>query len=493
MRWVGVLLSTAGCGLFGVCGVVWVSAQGQVPGAGQSGTQAGAQAAPQLSPQAAYDVATRPLDITRRSAANWSDAELAALKVAQEQAKVECKGRSADQFEGEDLLAYARLCAFAQMWQPVQQAAMYYLAASRGVTLEELRTGFPNLATAYDYEIQASLHLNDVENAIQNTQTMLRTVPYDEIVEDASNAAVRYIQLIYTDRAVALLAQRQPIVLGMMKANAAIAVGPLGPVKARVEALPTAHPQLPVHTLYADAIALPAMLQFANLQKAAAAAYAELEAALPAGLSADDAILTAESRRQYKLLGAKLPAIQPYAWLMDPAAATPDLGKDFGAATVLLLFPDWCNQCVAMGGKFVPVAKSLSDNHTRFVALLAQAAAPPAAKPPPAKPALKMPAPGTSKEAKPAQSSKGETAHVNILMNVRPTAALLLSGTPTLAVPNETLNTFVATDFPLLIVTDHDGIVRAILTAPENALEPEGLTELLAQHVMEHWPAGKGQ
>jgi hypothetical protein len=453
------------------CGLTY----GQAPGAGQVGAQAGVQPAPQLSPQAAYDVATRPLDITRRSAANWSDAELAALAVAVGQAKGECAARGADQFAGEDLLAYARLCAFAQMWQSVQQAAMYYLVASRGVAPEELPAGFPNLATAYDYEIQASLHLNDVENAIRNTQTMLHTVPYDEIVEDATNATVRYIQLIYTDQAVALLAQRQPIVLGMMKANAAIAVGPLGPVKARVEALPTAHPQLPLHTLYADAISLPAMLQFANLRKAAADAYAELEAALPAGLSPDDAILTAESRRQYMLLGAKLPAIHSYAWLLDPAAAVPNLSREPGAATVLLLFPDWCNQCVAMGGKFVPVAKSLSEKHVRFVALLAQAAAPPAAKPQPARPA------------------KGESAHVDIQMNVKPTAALLLSGTPTLVVPNETLNTFVATDFPLLVVTDHDGIVRAILTAPENALDPEGLTELLAQHVLEHWPVGKGK
>jgi hypothetical protein len=179
--------------------------------------------------------------------------------------------------------------------------------------------------------------------------------------------------------------------------------------------------------------------------------------------------------------------------LLDPAAAVPDLSKEPGSATVLLLFPDWCNQCVAMGGKFVPAAKSLSESHTRFVALLAQAEAPPAAKPPPAKPAIKLPAAGAAKEVKPAatQATKGETAHVDIQMNVKPTAALLLSGTPTLAVPNETLNTFVATDFPLLIVTDHDGIVRAVLTAPENALEPEGLTAMLAQHVVDHWPLAR--
>jgi hypothetical protein len=446
--------------------------------------QAPSQPTPQLSPQAAYDQATRPLDITRRSAANWSDAELAALAVATAQAKVGCGERTAEQFAGEDLLAFARLCAFAQMWQPVQQAAMFYLVAERGAMPEEKRTGFPNLATAFDYEIQASLHLNDIDNAIENTKTMLRTVPYDEVVEDATNATVRYIQLIYTDQAITLLAQRQPILLAMMKANTPVASGSMGPVKQKVEALPSAHPPLPLHTLYADGIALPAMQQFANQQKAAAGSYAELEAALPAAMSPDDTILTAEIRKQYKLLGQPLPAIASYAWLLDPAAPSPDLTKDFAAATVLLLFPDWCNQCVAMGAKFAPAAKALSENHARFYAVLAQAAAPPIAKAAPPKPPLKAPAPGAAKS----KAALPEAPHVDIQIGVKPTAALLLSGTPTLAVPNETLATFAATDFPLLIVTDHNGIVRSILTAPENALVANGLTEQLAYHVIDHWP-----
>jgi hypothetical protein len=55
-------------------------------------------------------------------------------------------------------------------------------------------------------------------------------------------------------------------------------------------------PAMSIHALYADAIALSAMLQFADQPEAAASSIAELDAALPTNLSPDDAILTAASR-----------------------------------------------------------------------------------------------------------------------------------------------------------------------------------------------------
>jgi hypothetical protein len=70
----------------------------------------------------------------------------------------------------------------------------------------------------------------------------------------------------------------------------------------------------------------------------------------------------------------------------------------------------------------------------------------------------------------------------------KPIPAQLLMGTPTLIVPPETLNTFVATDFPLLIATDHNGIVRYIQTAPDNALVPGGLAEQIVDRITDQWP-----
>jgi hypothetical protein len=435
------------------------------------------QTIPQLSPQAAFDQAVHPLDIVRRAPGNWSDVELAALEVATAQAKVSCSERKPEQFSGDDLLAYARLCGFAQQWLPVQQAASYYLVAYNAAAPGEKLNGFAGVATAFDYEIQASLHLKDVENAIHNARDMLSTVPYDDQCSEATTATVRYIQFIDTDRALALLAQRSAILLAMIKGRGSPGIA----------AAPSARPALALNALYADAIAYPAMQQFADQPKAAATSFAQLEAALPVSLSPDDAILTGESRRQYLLLGAPLPAISTFAWLLDPSAlAPPDVNPKFGSATVLFLFPDWCAQCVAMGSKFATVVRGLGQNGARFFPLLAQANPPPAAKAAP-KPTLSS-GPGASK-ARQSSADKGAPVHVDVQMNVKPTAAVLLSGTPTLVVPNDTLKTFAATDFPLIIATDHNGIVRSIQIAPDNALVQGGTIDQLVDHILEHWPA----
>lgn len=446
------------------------------------------QTEPQLSPQAAYDQAARPLDIVRRPVENWSDVEQAALSVATANAKGACAARNPFQYKGEDLLAYARLCAFAQMWEPVQQAATSYLIEQITATPAEKLTGFPNLSMAFDYEVQASLHLKNTANAFGTVQTMLRTVPYDDLASDAVNSTVRYVQLIATDQALTLLHQRQPLLLALLKANGAkVAVSTTSPP---TDILPApSRPPLSIHELYADAIELPAMLQFAKKPDEAAMALAELEAAVPQSLAPDDAILTAASRQQYKLLGAPLPEIGASASLLDLASPKPpDInGKSAGAA-VFLLFPDWCAQCVAMESLFSDAATRLKGDGVHFYALLAQANPEPPAPKQIVKPAVKG-AGGGSRVAAPIKraSDKG-VAHVEIEVGVKAGIAEQLVGTPTLIVPNRTVDTFVATDFPLLIVTDGHGIVRYIGIAPNNALVEGGLIYQVAERVLEQWP-----
>ena len=229
------------------------------------------------------------------------------------------------------------------------------------------------------------------------------------------------------------------------------------------------------------------MLQFANQPAAAAKAIAELDSSLPVNVSLDDTILIAETRRQYKLLGSPLPKFTTTAWLLDPAAPEmPDPQTTFGAATVFLLFPDWCNQCLAVGPRFAPQGRRLNEYAARFYALLAQASPPP-------KPAPKE----VAKGGKSARSSPAATLlpgekpglpRVDLQLTIKPTAAALLVQTPTFAVTKETLNTFVATDFPLIVVVDHRGIVRNIQVASETALAAGGVIDQLAAWVVEHWP-----
>jgi hypothetical protein len=440
----------------------------------ESGAQAQPQSAPQtppqLSPQAAYDQAKRPLDITRAPYENWSDVEQNALAVSIKQASESCKARDPYQFKGEDLIAYARLCFFGEDWQRVQLAASNYILAHDAARPSDKLSGFPSLAAAFDYSVQALLHLSDPGSAKGTAETMLHTVPYDDLVSEATGLAAHYLQFTGSeDDAIALLAERQPILLELLKARYAASNTP--PAQ-------SPQPALPVHALYADAIALPALEQYANQSTAAAATFAEVEAALPANLPPDDAILTAESRRQYLLLGSPLPHLAPFAWLLAPALAVPhNFDTSFGTATVFVLFPDWCG-CVGMGFQFPPAAERLKGKGVHFYALLAQASAPPPPAGSPAKPS-------------PVAVSKPTAARaLDPLQPVRkPTAAEYLIGTPTLVVPNETLNAFVATDFPLILVTDHRGIVRAIQIAPQNALAPNGLVDLIVSHVLDQWPS----
>jgi hypothetical protein len=223
------------------------------------------------------------------------------------------------------------------------------------------------------------------------------------------------------------------------------------------------------------------MQQFDGKPGAAADSFAALEASLPAELPPDDAILTAASRRKYKLLGSPLPAITTWAWLLQSSTALPRLGENLGAGTELFLFPEWCAQCVEMGKQFMFAALNLNQSDVRFFGMLAQTS-PPA---PDAKPAtVKAAAPHIARPG----AARADASAAPVKAPAKPTPAELLSGTPTLIVPSETVDAFVATDFPLVIATDHEGIVRAMIVAPQTALVPGGLVEQLAAHILSRWP-----
>ncbi|HEY6413527.1 MAG TPA: hypothetical protein VIX42_07560, partial [Edaphobacter sp.] len=428
---------------------------------------------PQLSPQAAYEQATRPLEITRRSIANWSESETAALGVAVQQAKEQCAARTPSQYTGEDLIAYARLCTLGQQWPSVQDAATLYLNVTHRTGPDaKPASAFPGLTQAYAYLIGASLHLNDATAALVTAREMLRTVPYSEVSSQVTNETARYIQLTQTSDALSLLSQREAVLLPLL----------------RTPATPNpADPQqpLPIRSIYADAIALASLQQFADQPKAAEATIAELEAALPSTLTPDDSIPIAESRRQYALLGTPAASIAPFAYLLHPSA-TPyrHIETKSSAATALFLFPDWCAECIRMGSQFMPAFFRMGQSDARFYALLAQATPPPIPVPAPEKP---KPA-ASAKAAHFVTSSTASSAPTDLSQPQPKTPADLLLDTPTFVVSNNILTQFAVTDFPFLIVTDHDGIIRFLQPAPENVLAPGDLADQVIKRVLEQWP-----
>jgi len=429
---------------------------------------------PKLTPQAAYEQAARPFDIVRRAPQNWSEVEIAAYTIAVGQAKNSCLASSPKEFAADDLLAYARLCTLGQAWEPVELAAYKYIQtqpipASSGPAMR-------SLASAYDYEVQAALRLKKPVVAYRSCQTMLSTVPYDDLASEAVNSTVPYLELSDTNQALALLKQRQPILLAMLR-GAAAPEQPAAPV------LPQG---FAVRTLYAEATALPAMQQFANQPEAAAAAFAELEQALPPTLAPDDTIAINESRRRYGLLGARVPKIDTFAWLWDSTGKgiPPDLNGNFGQATVLLVFPDWCSQCVALQPQFTPAWTRLRQSESRFFVLLAQDKAPP--KPAPVETQKPSGKAGTGARF---PGEKPEIPHNELHLDVKPTPAALLAGSPTFAVPTKTLADFAANDFPLIVIADHDGIIRVVELGNETILAEGGQIDQLVDHVLQKWPA----
>lgn len=417
--------------LFGF--VVWVI---------EAAAQSAGPTPPQLSPQAAYEEAVRPVEIVHRSVTNWSDAELGSLAVAIGNAARECGARNPETFVGEDLVALARLCSLGQMWEPMRVAAARYIDLPAPAK--------PQLALAYGIELDATLRSNDLVAILKVTRAMLAAVPYDAVVDAATADALSYLTVTYTTVAREVHRAREPILLA---------------------ALASEHPTLPRHVLYADGLAMAALEQYLDDPKEAARTVAELDEALARWpLAPDDALPIADARRQYALLGKPLPKIAFTLSLSDPRE-TPHINPDFGRATALLLFPDWCAQCIRMGPELGKVVSRLGSTETRVYALLAEPT--PDRRlftPPPARPPVRP---------KPATPDAPATPK---------TAAELMLHTPTQVVPPETLATFAATDFPFLIVVDHAGIVRFMGVLPEAGLGPGASLDTVVEDVAARWP-----
>lgn len=425
---------------------------------------AGAQTLPppQLSPDAAYDQVLKPVEITHRSIENWSDIETAALAAAIRQAQSACSARPPKQFTGEDLLGLARLCTLGQQWPAVLDAATLYLQTPSAATPTS-----PGATRALAHQIDASLHLDQPATALKAAHTLLQSQPYTDVAQQATDELLHYLQLTQTADAIDLASERQPLILAQLRD--AVPVPPS-----------TASPStLTPHDLYAAALALPMLQQLNNQPSAASSSVALLESTLPSGLPTDEAILMAQSRRQYALLGTPLPHVPARRSLLG-VNETPRINTRFWSATVLLLFPDWCAQCIRMAHQLMPTLVRHAGENMHLYGLLSESTtsvAPPS-KPPASAHRRSSGEPGSSPN-----SSSGST-------NGKPaSAAELLQGTPTLVVASDVAETlFAATDFPLLVVTDHDGIIRFVQVAPENAFAPGSLVDQLATRVAELWP-----
>ena len=410
---------------------------------------------PQLSPRAAYDDAVHPLDLTRRSMSNWSATEIAALTVSIAHAKADCGARDPPTFTGSDLIDLARLCALGQNFPAVIDASTRYIASY---------TPKPLLAQAYAGLIDAQLHTKDETAAFMSAQAMLVAVPYDTLTAETLDEAINFMQFLYTNDALTLARARQPHLLALLSATA--------PATPPSPTYPGAEPPQSLHDLYADGIALAALQQLNKASPASiTATLAALNAALPPTLTPHDAIPIHLAPRRYDLLGQPLPNFAHPTHPTDPhnpvALASLNIPSRLprlpapNAITALILFPDWCAQCIRMATKLPPTVFTVAGHEAYLYGLLAQTVPP---NPPPATP----------------------TALATI---TAADATNYLRGTPTLIVDPSFLDQFGVNDLPFLIITDTEGILRLLQPVPDDAINPGGIIDAAVAHIGALWPS----
>ena len=387
---------------------------------------------------------------------NWSDSEVAAFAVAMKSAGAACLDRKPEQFHGEELISYAKLCSLGQKWEVMGAAASLYIDQDARDPDGKPKPK-PQLSTAYGFKVESKLHAQDVTEILAVERSMLADVAYDEAVNTVSEEALTFLQLAYTDDALAVHAMRQPLLLAQLK---------------------SAQPLLPRHTLYEEGLTKSSLEQYANKPEDAETTVRLLDAALREGVEAaggkepgaDDAIPIAAARAQYELLGKKLPRLT-YELSLQDVKEKPHINPDLGGATALLLFPDWCALCVRITPDLWDVLGRLGPQQIRVYALLAEKT--------PDRSAL------LAAQMKPMgfdPKSQNQDAPPK-------SASELLLHTPTLVVKPEVLKTFAAQDFPFLLVVDHSGTIRFAEAAPEDALEPGNFLDRVAMHVATTWPS----
>jgi thiol-disulfide isomerase/thioredoxin len=176
--------------------------------------------------------------------------------------------------------------------------------------------------------------------------------------------------------------------------------------------------------------------RYESRNELAGATVGEVEGALPA-----TAALTGEDRRsvnsvnaRYRLLGMHVPEVKTMRSLRSPNAKA-QIDPNFGSATVLVLFPDWCVSCRQMMKTLTQFAAVNRDTpiHADGLVFADDSVA------------------------------AGQEAHEKNFKE--------MSGTQTLVVPTATTENFGATDFPMGIVLDRAGSVRFIGQIPGNAFD----------------------
>ena len=412
------LLLAGGSSCLGQQQAAPVQAPGQNPNAPVVATPSAPS--PVETPGEIYKDAMHPLEVVRGSLDNWSDAELGALTVGMHKAKDACDAAKPEEYSGDDLFDLARLCALGQDWNAANTAALAYVASH----LEAHR------AQAYALAVNATVHLNAIDVAVETTREMLRVLPYDAEVAYAVRYMKDQLEQASNPEALKLASEEHAAIVAALKQNAALKA-------AHGEAV------ISMGALYESAMELAFWQRYAGDDPGAAATVADVDQSLrpDAALSSEDAARNAAVRLRYGLLGARLPEVTVVRGLEAAAVRAPRVVKADAPLTVLVLFPDWCGGCRKM-------MKPLSDF---------------------AKANIKTPIHAYGLAFEDDSVVPEQAGHEEFLKEMK--------GTSTLVVPATTAQALGADDYPMGIVMDVQRKVRFIGVLPGDAFNGDGYVE----------------
>lgn len=414
-----VIAAGAILGTGAVCLPYSLPAQGPVPVQGPDQGSATTDAAKAEKPGEIYKAAMHPLDVVRSSLDNWSEAELGALTVGMKKAHDACEAKEAGEFSGDDLYDLIRLCALGQDWEKTNGAAQAYIASKQE----------PHRAQAYALAINAMVHMDARDLAVETTREMLRVLPYDAEVAYAVRYMKDELEQKSNPEALKLAGEEHAAIVGALKQDA--------PLKgAHGDAV------VSVGALYESAMELAFWQRYAGDDGAASATVADVDQALgtDAKLSAEDAARIAAVRLRYGLLGRRLPEVKALRALESPSVKAGTIRAD-APLTVFVLFPDWCGGCRKMMKPLTDFVKANKEMPIHAYGLVFE-----------------------DDTVIPLQD-----AHEELLKEMK--------GTSTLVVPAATAQTLGANDYPLGIAIDREGKVRFIGGLPGDAFNGDGYVE----------------
>lgn len=364
-----------------------------------------------------YKQAMQPLDVVRSSLDNWSDPELSALAEGMHQARQECTESKPEDYTGDDLYDLARLCALGQDWNATLDIAQKYLAS--GETAHRAR--------AYATAVNALVQMRNLDQAVEVTEEMLRTLPFDAVVAETCGSVINYLQLALDPTALKLALELRPQLLDALS-------------KAMPLLETNGNDALGIGDLYDEGMQIAFLQSYAG--RDSAATVAELRAALSksAMITSEDQKLIQAADARYAMLGSGLidvPGIKPLT--KPPVRAS--VGPVEGLATVWILFPQWCPQCRKMMKPMIALAHQSGAMKFSAHGLIVQ---------------------DTHEEG-------GSAPPEDTFSDLR--------GMPVLLIPPSTAEVFGAIRYPFAVVADKTAKICYIGPISSNAFEPHGLIE----------------